>query len=58
VLGSLAPLTHIAGALDKLGDTLARHIPEIDRFADAVGQTIGRAIDAAAPRRCAAAASP
>jgi hypothetical protein len=39
-------LPHIADALGKLGDTFARHIPEIDRFADAVGQNIGRAIDA------------
>jgi hypothetical protein len=42
-------LPHIADVLGKLGDTIARHIPEIDRFADAVGQTIGRAIDAAVP---------
>ena len=39
-------LPHIADALGKLGDTLARHSPEIDRYADAVGQNIGRAIDA------------
>ena len=42
-------LPHSADALGKLGDTIARHIPEIDRFADAVGQNIGRALDAAVP---------
>ena len=31
-------LPHSADALGKLGDTIARHIPEIDRFADAVGE--------------------
>jgi hypothetical protein len=42
-------LPHIADALGKLGNTLARHIPEIDRDAGAVGQNVGRAIDAAVP---------
>jgi hypothetical protein len=31
-------LPHIADALGTLGDTIARHIPEIDRFADTVGE--------------------
>ena len=42
-------LPHIADALGNVGDTIARHIPEIDRYADAVGQNIGPAIDAAVP---------
>jgi hypothetical protein len=40
---------HIANAMGSLGDAIARHIPEIDRFAEALGRNIGRAVDMDVP---------
>jgi ABC-type Co2+ transport system permease subunit len=40
---------HTANALGSLGDAIARHIPEIDRFAEALGRNSGRAVDMAVP---------
>jgi hypothetical protein len=39
-------LPHIADALGRLGVTIARYIPEIDRYADGVDQNVGRALNA------------